>query len=157
MLLQIHTLAVRYRAFTGPISSHPFLGHSEIVRNMFKNRITALMVFYGAFALAGVVVPWYYNILYMRETGQLLTPQMWIAGGFVNSLTASITTDFLIGTLPVLVWMIVEGRRLGMRNLWFFVVTTFLIAFAFSCPFFLLMREVRLRTIRENEGISRQQ
>jgi Terpene cyclase DEP1 len=117
---------------------------------MLKSGVTALMAFYGTFAIAGAIVPWYFNIRYMRESGELLTPQMWLAGGFVNSLTGSITTDFLIGTIPVLVWMIVEARRLGMRHLWFYVVTTFLIAFAFSCPLFLLMREVRLRAMRVN-------
>jgi hypothetical protein len=117
---------------------------------MLKSRVSALMVFYGAFALAGAFVPWYFNIRYMRESGELLTPQIWLAGGFVNSLTSSITTDFLIGTIPVLVWMVVEARRLGMRYLWFYVVTTFLVAFAFSCPLFLLMREVRLRALRVN-------
>ncbi len=105
---------------------------------------SALMVFYGAFAVAGAVVPWYFNIRHMRESGELLTPQAWLVGGFVNSLTASITTDFLIGTMPVLVWMLVEARRLRMRHAWFYLVTTFLVAFAFSCPFFLLMREARL-------------
>jgi hypothetical protein len=28
---------------------------------------------------------------------------------------------------------------------WFYVVTTVLVAFAFACPLFLLMRELRLR------------
>lgn len=115
-----------------------------------KDGLTSLMVLYGAFALAGAVVPWYFNIRYMLESGELLTPQMWLAGGFINSLTSSITTDFLIGTTPVLVWMVVEGRRLEMRHLWLYVVTTFLVAFAFSCPLFLLMREVRLRAIRDS-------
>lgn len=107
--------------------------------------VTPLMAFYAVFAAAGAIVPWYFNIRYMRESGELLTPQAWLAGGFVNSLTGSITTDFLIGTTPVLVWMIVEARRLGMRHSWFYVVTTFLVAFAFSCPLFLFMREARLR------------
>ncbi len=117
---------------------------------MLKFGVTSLMAFYGAFALAGAVVPWYFNIRHMRESGELLTPQMWLSGGFVNSLTGSITSDFLIGTIPVLVWMVVEARRLGMRHLWFYVVTTFLVAFAFSCPLFLLMREFRLQAIRLN-------
>ena len=111
--------------------------------------VTPLMVFYGIFAVAGAVVPWYFNIRYMRETGEMLTPQAWVAGGFINPLTGSITSDFLIGTTPVLVWMVVEARRLGMRHWWFYVVTTFLVAFAFACPLFLLMREVRLRTVRD--------
>ena len=85
------------------------------------------------------------HIWYMRESGELLTPQAWIAGGFINSLTGSITTDFLIGTTPVLVWMVVGARRLGMRHWWLYVVATFLLAFAFACPLFLLMREARHR------------
>jgi hypothetical protein len=75
----------------------------------------------------------------------LLTPQAWVTGGFTNALTGSITSDFLIGTTPVLVWMVIEARRLEMRRAWFYVVTTFLVAFAFACPLFLLMRELRLR------------
>jgi hypothetical protein len=111
--------------------------------------VTPLLAFYGLFAAAGAVVPWYFNVRYMQESGKLLTPQAWLAGGFVNPLTASITTDFLIGTTPVLVWMVAEGRRLGMRRLWVYVVATFLVAFAFSCPLFLLMREVQIRALRE--------
>jgi Terpene cyclase DEP1 len=106
---------------------------------------TPLMVFYGACAVAGAIVPWYFNIRHMRESGELLTPQAWVAGGFINPLTGSITSDFLIGTTPVLVWMVIESRRLGMRHAWFYVVTTFLVAFAFACPLFLLMRETRIR------------
>jgi hypothetical protein len=110
--------------------------------------MTPLMTFYGTFAAAGAIVPWYFNIRYMRESGDVLTPQAWLAGGFINSLTGSITSDFLIGTIPVLVWMIVEARRLGMRHLWFYVATTFLVAFAFACPLFLLVRETKLRAAR---------
>jgi hypothetical protein len=110
-----------------------------------RARVTPLMIFYGTFAAAGAVVPWYFNIRHMRESGEMLTPQGWIAGGFINPLVGSITSDFLIGTIPVLIWMMVEARRLGMRHRWFYVVSTFLVAFAFSCPLFLLAREARLR------------
>jgi hypothetical protein len=109
--------------------------------------VTPIMVFYGAFAAAGAAVPWYFNILYMVDSGELLTPQRWVAGGFINPLTGSITSDFLIGTTPVLVWMVIEARRLGMRYWWAYVAATFLIAFAFSCPLFLLMRELRLQVM----------
>ena len=43
----------------------------------------------------------------------------------------------------------VEGggrERLGMRW-WVYLLATFLIAFAFACPLFLMMRERRLRAI----------
>lgn len=111
-------------------------------------KVTPLMVFYGLCAAAGAVVPWYYNLAFMRESGELLTPQRWLAEGFATTLAGSITSDFLIGTTPVLVWMVVEARRLGMRHLWIYVLGTFLVAFAFTCPMFLLMREVRLQQVR---------
>lgn len=108
--------------------------------------VTPLMIFYGAFAAAGAVVPWYFNVRFMVESGELITPQGLIAGGFVTPLAGSLTSDFLIGTTPVLVWLVVEARRLGMRHGWAYVAATFLVAFAFACPLFLLMRELRLRS-----------
>jgi len=109
-----------------------------------KHRINPLAMFYGVFAAAGVVVPWYFNIVWMRGSGSHLTPSALVAGGFATPLTSSLTTDFFIGTIPVLVWMVVEARRLRMRHWWMYVVGTFLVAFAFTCPLFLMMREIRL-------------
>jgi hypothetical protein len=43
------------------------------------------MVFYGACAAAGAVVPWYYNLSFMRESGEPLTPQRWFAEGFTTT------------------------------------------------------------------------
>ena len=114
--------------------------------NRFGTTVTPMMVCYGIFAAAGAIVPWFFNIWHIQESGELLTPQMWLAAGFTNPLTGSITSDFLIGTTPVLVWMVIEARRLRMRHWWFYVATTFLVAFAFACPFFLLMREAQLRS-----------
>ena len=45
------------------------------------------------------------------------------------------------------------ARRLGMRRWWFYVVTTFLVSFAFACPLFLFMREARLRAPLEGRGV----
>ncbi len=81
--------------------------------------VTALAMFYGIFAAAGAVIPWYFNIVWMRESGSLLTPSALVAGGFVTPLTSSLTTDFFIGTTPV-----VEARRLGMRHSWAYVLGT---------------------------------
>jgi hypothetical protein len=115
---------------------------------MEHKRATPLAIFHGIFAAAGAVVPWYFNIVWMRDSGALLTPSALVAGGFITPLTSSLTSDFFIGTTPVLVWMVVEARRLGMRYWWAYVVGTFAIAFAFTCPLFLMMRELTLNANR---------
>lgn len=111
-------------------------------------RFTLLQVVYLLFAVAGAVVPWFFNIKFVVDTGEMITPHGLIAGGFVTPLSSSLTSDFLIGTTPVLIWMVMEARRLGMRHWWVYVVLTFLIAFAFTCPLFLFMRERRLQALR---------
>jgi len=48
--------------------------------------------------------------------------------------------------------MVVEARRLKMRNWWAYILLTFLIAFAFACPLFLMLRELKLQSLANEEG-----
>ncbi len=102
---------------------------------------TILMWVYLLFAIAGIIVPWYYNLQFMLYGDETFSIGRYLADGMATPLSASITTDFFIGTTPVLIWMMVEGSRQKMKHLWFYFIFTFLIAFAFTCPLFLFMRE----------------
>lgn len=100
--------------------------------------------FYLCCAMAGALVPWYFDIQHMMTSDVLITPVSFVQAGLVSPLASSITMDFLIGTTPVMVWMFVEGRRLGMKRLWLWIPAIFGIAFAFACPLFLFLRELRM-------------
>lgn len=102
---------------------------------------TPLMWIYLIFAIAGLVVPWYFNLQFILYGDEPFSVRRFLADGMATPLSSSITTDFLIGATPVFIWMMVEGRRRKMKHLWFYFVGTFLIAFAFACPLFLFMRE----------------
>src|SRR5688572_25466877 len=106
-------------------------------------KFSKLAIFYGLFCIPGAIILWYFNLEYSIEKGALLNPAEVIAGGFAAPLASSLTSDFLIGTIPVLVWMVIEARRLKMRNGWAYILLTFLIAFAFACPLFLMLREMK--------------
>ncbi len=111
---------------------------------MHTQRLTPLVAFYGICTVAGLVIPWYYNLKYMLIEGQTFTVQAFVASGFTNTLASSLTSDFFIGSTAVLVWMMVEARRIGMRFRWGYLVLTFAVAFAFACPLFLLVRQLKL-------------
>jgi len=115
-------------------------------------KFSKLAIFYGLFCIPGAIIPWYFNLQHSFAKGALLSPAELIAGGFVTPLTSSLTSDFLIGTIPILVWMVVEARRLKMRNWWAYILLTFLIAFAFACPLFLMLRELKLQSLANEEG-----
>jgi hypothetical protein len=95
---------------------------------------------YLLLAIVGAVATWSYN-LQVDD----FTPQAFVLVGFQGSpLLGSLASDFWVGSLASLIWMVSEGLRLKMKWLWVYVVLTFLIAWAFALPLFLFMRERRL-------------
>jgi hypothetical protein len=102
------------------------------------------MLMYLLMAIAGAVVPWYFNIQHFLTSDVPFTPVTFVQSGLVTPMSTSLTVDFFIGSTAMLIWMGVEGRRLGMRHLWVYFATTFMIAFAFACPLFMFMRERHL-------------
>jgi len=70
-------------------------------------------------------------------------------GSLVDQLVANgaaifMLIDLLAVAFVALVFMVAEGRRLGMRYLWVYVVLTFLVAISVSLPLFLIVRQVHL-------------
>lgn len=110
---------------------------------MSMKTFSLLVCFYFACAIAGAVVPWYFNVEAMKQYNTLLILQCYFKAGMATPLSSSITTDFFIGTAPVLVWMCREARRMKMKHWWLLLPATLLVSFAFSCPLFLALRERR--------------
>jgi Terpene cyclase DEP1 len=109
---------------------------------------------YLLFSILGLVVPWYYNLHYIYLNGlAAFTLKNYFEAGLGSDLAASITTDFFIGTTPVLIWMMVEAFRLKMKNKWWYFIGTFCIAFSFTCPLFLYFRECYLEKRNTGERI----
>lgn len=106
--------------------------------------ITPLQLVYLLFSLAGLCIPWYFNAQQLMHGTEPFTFANYIGAGMANNFTSSITTDFFIATIPLLIWMIVEGRRLKMKFMWAYVLFTFMIAFAFTCPLFLFFRDRKI-------------
>jgi len=100
---------------------------------------------YLALALVGAASTWSYNVAAMRELGDAFTPQAFVRVGFEGSpLLGSLASDFWVGSLASLIWMVSEGTRLRMKRIWVYVALTFVIAWAFALPLFLFMRERRI-------------
>ena len=111
---------------------------------------TPLMWFYLLMSIAGAIVPWYFNLQQLMYGDQAFTLGNYLGAGLANDFVSSITTDFLIVAAPFMVWMIVESRRLRMKGIGWYIVFTFLIALAFTCPLFLLNRERRIQAMKKS-------
>jgi hypothetical protein len=69
----------------------------------------------------------------------------------VNPAATFTVIDLLAVALVAVVFMIAEGRRLGMRFLWVYVVVTFAVAISVALPAFLIARQVHLAGERREQ------
>jgi hypothetical protein len=106
-------------------------------------RKTWLSTIYVCLALIALVTCWRQNLLFMDEAGVDL------ATGFVafwpallaNHATTSITVDIFLLCVAVMIWMVLEARKLEIRFVWVYIVLSFAIAISVTFPLFLVARE----------------
>jgi len=90
---------------------------------------------YLGLSIVGLVTAWIFNGLAVMGEADYLnawfsTPVDWV-----------LSADLLIVALAGSIFMILEGRRLGMKHVWLYIAISGVTAFAFTFPLFLAMRE----------------
>ncbi len=96
-------------------------------------------------AILGLVGTWTYNIIAIVEQNDFFGD--WFGSG---PAVSSLTMDLLIMAVAACVLIVIEGRRLGMKHLWAYIVFSGLTAIAFTFPLFLANRERRLQQLAEH-------
>lgn len=111
---------------------------------------TPLALIWLALSIAGLVGTWYFNIGSIAAGSDFIGD--WVGSG---PAVSSLTVDLLVVAVAGSILMIVEARRVGMRFAWVLVVLSAIIAFAFTFPLFLALRERHLVAARSEAGASR--
>jgi len=106
-------------------------------------------ILYLALALAGLVLPWYYNLQYMEQGGSLNFTDF-MAAAAVNPAAQSLSWDLTIACVAGLLWIFFESKRLGLRFFWLYIVLALAVAYAFAFPLFLFMRQGRLDAVQDH-------
>ena len=61
-----------------------------------------------------------------------------------NAPSRSMIADFFLFGLAVTILMVIEGRRVGVKYVWAYIIGGLVIAISVAFPLFLLARELRL-------------
>ena len=112
--------------------------------NLPKGNKKILSYIYLFLAILGAILPMLSNYSFAIQYGSSFDIAKFIELANANPAAESISRDLLIGASAVFIWIVNESRKLNMKNMWIVYVGTFLIAFAFSAPFFLFLRERRI-------------
>lgn len=104
---------------------------------------TCIVATYTLIAAIAVPATWVHNIAFMNmpDNGGV---SGFMAGGYANPAAASLTNDLGFIAMAAVVFMMVEGRRVGIRFIPLYVVLSFLVAVSVTFPLFLAVRHWRL-------------
>jgi len=112
--------------------------------SLLKGNKYILSYLYLFLSILGAILPMISNFNFAIEYGSSFDINQFIQLANANPAAESISRDLLIGASAVFIWIVNESRKLNMKNMWIVYTGTFLIAFAFSAPFFLFLRERRI-------------
>ena len=112
--------------------------------NISKDNKKLLSYIYLFLSILGAVLPMMANFDFAMEYGNSFDIKNFISLANANPAAQSISRDLLVGASAVFIWIVNESKKLNIKNMWIVYIGTFLIAFAFSAPFFLFLRERRI-------------
>ena len=118
--------------------------------NILKDNKQILSYLYLFLSILGAILPMMANFDYAMEYGKSFDIKNFISLANANPAAQSISRDLLVGASAVFIWIVNESKKLSIKNMWIVYIGTFLIAFAFSAPFFLFLRERRIIEIESN-------
>ena len=112
--------------------------------NILKDNKQKLSYLYLSLSILGAILPMMANFDFAMEYGNSFDIKNFISLANANPAAQSISRDLLVGATAVFIWIVNESKKLNIKNMWVVYLGTFLIAFAFSAPFFLFLRERRI-------------
>ena len=112
--------------------------------NILKENKHLLSYLYLFLSILGAILPMMANFDFAQTYGNTFDIRNFISLANANPAAQSISRDLLVGASAVFIWIVSESKKLSMKNMWIVYAGTFLVAFAFSAPFFLFLRERRI-------------
>ncbi len=94
---------------------------------------------YASLAVAGAILPYVIFIPWLAEYGG--DARLFVSQLFSTGPASIFAADVLFAAGVFILFVIVEGRRLGMRHLWLPPLAVFLVGLCCALPLFLAMRE----------------
>lgn len=94
---------------------------------------------YLVFAAVGLITALHFGVPYWRSPDASFGG--FVALAYANAPAATLSVDTTVLYFLATTWIIHEGRRLGMRHLWAYVLGNTFVAVAFGLSLFLWQRE----------------
>ena len=93
---------------------------------------------YLVLSIAGLITAWIFNGI------AVMNQEDYLGAWFGSAVDWVLSADLTIVAIAVVVFMITESRRIGMKRVWLYILLSGVTAMAFTFPLFMAMRARRL-------------
>lgn len=93
---------------------------------------------YLIIAAVGLITAWVFNGI------AVMNGENYLDAWFGTAVDWVLSADLTVVAIAVVILMITEARRLGMRRVWVYILLSGITAMAFTFPLFLAIRERKL-------------
>ncbi len=108
-----------------------------------NNKDKLLCATYALIALVALPATWINNLAFMTQSDHSSMADFFQAA-YVNAAAASLSNDLFLTALAACIFMAIEGRRVGVRYVWLYILLSALIAISVTFPLFLLARQIKI-------------
>jgi Terpene cyclase DEP1 len=107
---------------------------------------------YALIALLAIPATWINNIAFMQQPNNSFMD--FINAAYVNAAAASLSNDLLFIAVAASMFMAIEGKRVGIRYVWLYLVFSGVVAISVTFPLFLLARHIKLTNPQSEQIIT---
>ena len=107
---------------------------------------------YLTLCFVGTVLPYSQFLPFLLEHG--LNLKLFFEQLFANDVGGFFGMDVLVSSIVLILWIVAEGDRLGIRYFWLAIAGNLLVGVSLGLPLFLYLRELQLETSKTMEADS---
>lgn len=107
-----------------------------------------MKLLYLILCVVGIILPWSQFGPWLMNNG--LDVRLLFNEAFSSQISAFAWFDVLVSAAVVLLFVVVEGRRIGVRHLWAPFLAMCTVGVSLALPLFLLLRQIRMEERSNN-------
>lgn len=106
---------------------------------------------YMSLSIIGLVTAWIFNGI------AVMNNEDYLGAWFGTAVDWVLSSDLTVVAFAVVILMITEAKRLGIKRVWLYIVLSGVTAMAFTFPLFLAMRERKLASLSAHSELGASQ
>lgn len=108
---------------------------------------------YTLIALVALPATWINNIAFMTQPDHASVADF-LNAAYVNAAAASLSNDLIFVALVACIFMAIEGKRIGIRYFWLYIILSAIVAVSVTFPLFLLARHIKIAKERSLQQVA---